>query len=171
MKEFNEAMFKTKVDNIFVKIYTSIMKEDLSDVAHFIGDSLQNELENIINNLKSQNKRQMYDEINVKNTTIISRNIELDKEVVMVEIISRYMDYIIDRDTGDLLSGDDSRRIEKRNILRFEKRLDTKDIGIVRMCKGCGASISVNTSGTCPYCDRIYDQEDYDYVLMSIDVN
>lgn len=171
MKEFNEAMFKTKVDNIFVKLYTSIMKGDLSDVAHFIGDNLQNELENKINNMNSQNKRQMYDEINVKDTKIISRNIELNKEIVIVEIISRYMDYIIDKDNGNLLSGDASRRIEKRNILKFEKRLDTKEIGMVRMCRGCGASLSVNTSGKCPYCDRIYDQEDYDYVLMSINVN
>ena len=26
MEDFNEAMFKTKVDNIFVKLYTCIMK-------------------------------------------------------------------------------------------------------------------------------------------------
>ena len=171
MNEFNEAMFKTKVDNIFVKLYTSIMKQDLSDVEHFIGDSLQKEIEDKINTLKSQNKRQMYDELNAKDTRIISRNIENDKEVIIVELISRYMDYIIDIDTGDLLSGDDTRRIEKRNILRFEKKLDTKEIGLVRKCPGCGASISVNTSGKCDYCDTIFNQEDYDYVLVSINVN
>lgn len=171
MNEFNEAMFKTKVDNIFVKLYTCIMKEDLSDVAHFISDNLEGELNNKINNLKGQNKRQMYDEINVKNTTIISRNILENKEVIEVEIISRYMDYIIDKDTGDLLSGDDTRRIEKRNILTFEKKNNTKEIGMVRLCQGCGASMSVNTSGKCPYCDRIYDWEKYDYVLVSMSVN
>jgi len=125
MNEFNEAMFKTKVDNIFVKLYTSIMKMDLSDVDHFIGDTLYKELQSKIDNLKSSNRMQMYDEINVKNTSIISRNIVDDKEVVEVELISRYMDYIIDIDTGDLLSGDDTRRIEKTNILRFEKELNT----------------------------------------------
>ena len=171
MNEFNETMFKTKVDNIFVKLYTSIMKQDLSDVAHFISDNLQNKLENKINNLKNQNKRQMYDEINVKNTSIISRNIENDKEVIEVELISRYMDYIIDRNNGDTIEGDDTRRIEKRNILRFEKKLNTKEIGLVRKCPGCGASISVNTSGKCEYCDSIFNGEDYDYVLVSIDVN
>ena len=30
MNEFNEAIFKTKADNIFVKLYTSVMKMDLS---------------------------------------------------------------------------------------------------------------------------------------------
>ena len=70
MEEFNESMFKTKIDNIFVKVYTSIMKMDLSDVGHFIGDTLQSELQSKIDSLKSSNKRQMYDEINVKNTSI-----------------------------------------------------------------------------------------------------
>jgi len=169
--ELNEAMFKTKVDNIFVKVYTSIMKQNLEDVSHFIGDSLEEELQTKINNLKSQNKRQMYDELNVKDTRILNRYIEEDKEIVEVELISRYMDYIIDIDTGDLLSGDDTRRKEKTNILRFEKKLDTKEIGIVRKCPGCGVSISVNTSGKCDYCGATFNQEDYDYILMSISLN
>lgn len=171
MSEFNETMFKTKVDNIFVKIYTCIMKQDLSDVEHFISNELKKELDSKINNLKSQNKRQIYDELNVKNTNILSRNIENDKEVIKVEIISRYMDYIIDKDTGNTISGDDTRRIEKRNILTFEKKLITKEIGLVRKCPGCGASISVNTSGKCEYCDSIFNWEDYDYVLVELTVN
>ena len=170
MEEFNEAMFKTKVDNIFVKLYTCIMKQDLSDVTHFISDNIQSNLESQINNLKNKNQRQIYDELNVKDTKILSRNIENDKEIVDVEIISRYMDYIIDKDTGDLIYGDDTRRIEKRNILKFEKKLNTKEIGLVRKCPGCGASISVNTSGKCEYCGAFFNQEDYDYILVSISV-
>lgn len=171
MNEFNEAMFKTKVDNIFVKLYTSIMKEDLSDVDHFISDDLYEEINNKILKYKEKKQRQMYDEINVKSTSILSRNIYDDKEVIEVEIISRYMDYIIDEDTGDTISGDDTRRIEKRNILRFEKKANTKEITLVRRCPGCGASISVNTSGKCDYCDTIFNLEEYDYILVSIDVN
>ena len=170
MNNFNETMFKTKVDNIFVKLYTSIMRENLADVAHFISDDLYDEFNNKINNLKNQNKRQIYDEINVKNTNIINRKIESDKEIIEVEIISRYMDYIIDRDSGDLLLGDDTRRVEKKNILTFSKKIATKTIGLVRKCPGCGASISVNTSGKCDYCDTIFNQEDYDYVLVNLNV-
>ena len=170
MNEFNESMFKTKVDNIFVKLFTSIMKGDLSDVDHFINDEVKNKYMTYINELKSRNERQMYDELNVKDTKILSRK-ELDnKEVIEVEIISRYMDYIIDIDTGEIIKGDDTRRIEKRNILVFEKKNDTKDIKLVRKCPGCGASISVNTSGKCDYCGTIYNLEDYDYILTDIQI-
>ena len=171
MEDFNEAMFKTKVDNIFVKLYTCIMKGDLTDVRHFISEELYNNYINKINELISHNKRQMYDEINVKNTMIINRKILEDKEIIDVEIVSRYMDYIIDINTGDLISGDDTRRIERRNILRFEKKLNTKDFGIVRKCPGCGASINVNNTGKCEYCDTIFNLGDYDYILVSINVN
>lgn len=171
MEDFNEAMFKTKVDNIFVKLYTCIMKGDLTDVRHFISEELYNNYINKINELISHNKRQMYDEINVKNTMIINRKILEDKEIIDVEIVSRYMDYIIDINTGYLISGDDTRRIERRNILRFEKKLNTKDFGIVRKCPGCGASINVNNTGKCEYCDTIFNLDDYDYILVSINVN
>ena len=171
MEDFNEAMFKTKVDNIFVKLYTCIMKGDLTDVRHFISEELYNNYINKINELISHTKRQMYDEINVKNTMIINRKILEDKEIIDVEIVSRYMDYIIDINTGDLISGDDTRRIERRNILRFEKKLNTKDFGIVRKCPGCGASINVNNTGKCEYCDTIFNLDDYDYILVSINVN
>lgn len=144
---------------------------DLTDVRHFISEELYNNYINKINELISHNKRQMYDEINVKNTMIINRKILEDKEIIDVEIVSRYMDYIIDINTGDLISGDDTRRIERRNILRFEKKLNTKDFGIVRKCPGCGASINVNNTGKCEYCDTIFNLDDYDYILVSINVN
>ena len=171
MEDFNEAMFKTKVDNIFVKLYTAEMKQDLSDVMHFINDDVRDMFQNRIDENKRLNRRQMYDEINVKNTMIINRKILEDKEIIDVEIVSRYMDYIIDINTGDLISGDDTRRIERRNILRFEKKLNTKDFGIVRKCPGCGASINVNNTGKCEYCDTIFNLDDYDYILVSINVN
>ena len=168
MNGFNEAMVKTKVDNIFVKLHIGIMKQDLKDVDHFIGDDLYNNLQKKINSLKIQNKRQMYDELNVKNTRILNRRETDEKEIIDVEIISRYMDYIIDINTGNTLYGDDTRRVEKVNILTFEKRKNTKEIKIIRKCPTCGASMDVNNSGECKFCRTIFNQEDYDYVLVSM---
>ncbi len=171
MEEFNEAMFKTKVDNVFVKLYTAIMKGNLDEVSHFISDEVQSKYNAYIEELNAKNLRQMYDELNVKNTKVLSRDITAEKEVVKVELISRYMDYLIDKDTGNVVSGDDTRRVERTNYLTFEKKISTKEIGLVRKCPGCGASISVNTSGKCEYCGTIYNLEDYDYILVSINVN
>ncbi len=169
MSEFNTELFITKVNNVFVKLYTAIMKENLEEVNHFINDEVYNKFSEVIKNLSSKNLRQIYDELNVKDTIIISRNILDNKEVVKVKLISRYMDYLINKDTGKFVSGDNTKRVERENILTFEKNLNTKEKGLVRKCPGCGASISVNTTGVCSYCGSVYNLEDYDYILTSIE--
>ena len=72
MEQLNEAMFKTKVDNIFVKVYTGIMRGDLSDVSHFIGHELQSELQNKIDDLKNVNSKlqQQLDQLKKENETL-----------------------------------------------------------------------------------------------------
>ena len=57
MNDFNEAMFKTKVDNIFVKLYTAEMKQDLSDVMHFINDDVRDMFQNRIDERKKENEK------------------------------------------------------------------------------------------------------------------
>ena len=167
MREFNEALFKTKVDNIFVKIHTAIMQENLEEVKHFLSDDLYLKLTAYLNELASKNVRQIYDEINVKNTFIKKRTITNDKEIVEVNLTSRYMDYIIDKETGTTIKGDDKRRVEKNNYLVFEKKLNVKADTLVKHCPGCGASLSVNTTGKCSYCGRTFDLENYDYILVA----
>lgn len=169
MKEFDEALFKTKVDNVFVKLFTAIMFGDLKEVDHFINDDVYNKYNSYIKELDSKNERQMYDELNVKSTTVLSREKLADKEIVKVELISRYMDYIIDKDTGDYKRGINDHRIEKKYILTFEKKLDAKNVGIVRKCPNCGASMDINKTGVCEYCKTVYKLEDYDYILTSIE--
>ncbi len=168
MDDFNEAMFKTKVDNIFVKIMTAVMLKDLPAIKHFVSDEVYNNLENKVSILKENNESQIYDELNVKDSIILNRQIDDDKEIVKTKIVSRYMDYVIDDNTGKVIRGDNTRRILRDYELTFLKKINVKTSGIVKKCPGCGASISVNTTGKCEYCDTIYNLEDYDYILVSI---
>ncbi len=168
---FNEPIFITRVNNIFIKLHTAIMKGDLTDVKHFLSDEVIAKYQTIIDNLNNHNERQMYDELNVKETSIIDESETDDNYIIKVRLISRYMDYIIDKDTGKLLKGDNTRRIAKQNILEFQKKKDAKDIAIVRKCPGCGASINVNDAGVCEYCGSIYNMKDYDYILTNILTN
>ena len=168
---FNEAMFKTKVDNMFIMLLSSIMQGNLDKVRHFLGEELEEKYDKQIKELNDNNQKQMYDELNVKNTTINNITITEEKIIIDVTIISKYMDYIVDKDTFDYISGINDRRVEKTNHLIIEKKIQTKDIKSVRKCPGCGASISVNTSGKCEYCGSIFNQEAYDYVITSIETH
>lgn len=165
---FNEAMFKTKVDNVFVKLHTAVMLGRLEQVKHFLSDEIYNKYENIINNLNNNNQRQMYDELNVKSTEIESINILEDKIEIKVKIISRYMDYILEKSTGNYLSGNNTSRVEKTNILTFTKKIETKELKMSRKCPSCGANMDLNNYGKCDYCGMIFNLENYDYILTDI---
>lgn len=165
---FNQAMFITKVNNVFIKFFTAIMTDKLEDVKHFISDDVYNYGEKIISPLRDKNYRKMYDELNVKESKI--HNIEMNdgKFIIKVYLQSRYMDYILNLNDGSLVSGNDTSRIQVDYILTFTKEIGAKDQDIAKKCPACGASINVNNSGKCEYCGSIYNQQDYDWVLFEL---
>ena len=167
---FNEAMFITKVNNIFVMLHSAVMMDNLDRVRHFLSDNVILKYEKILKDLNNRNVRQMYDELNVKETHI--RNIEIKEDcvIIKVEIISRYMDYLVDKSTGKFISGYNDHRIEKRNYLELTKMLGAKAYGLDKKCPGCGANIDVNNRGKCDYCGTIFNTKNYDWILTSIEV-
>ena len=72
IKDFNSAIFLSKVDNVFVKIFTAVMLDELEDVKHFMSDDVYNTFKNRNIDLNNRGQRQMYDEINVKSSSINS---------------------------------------------------------------------------------------------------
>ena len=166
-KSFNEAMFITKVNNIFIKLMNGVMFKDLDNIKHFISDDVYNKYKAIVDDLNKRGVSEVFDELNVKDSFISDARITDDKIVIIVDLISRYMDYYIDSD-GNYVTGVNDHRIEKLNRLTFVKDINSKDIGIVRKCPSCGNSIDVNNSGKCSYCGHIYNNSDYDYILSNI---
>ena len=165
---FTESSFKTKVDNIFVMLHTSLMTDNLKRVAHFINDKVYSEFNSRLQELNNNNQRQMFDELNVKSTEIENVEITNDKYIITVRLISRYLDYIMDKNSGKVISGDTYERVEKTNILTFEKSRNAEKQSKVRFCQNCGHPMDVNKSGYCEFCHSTYNQENYDYVLTSI---
>ena len=166
---FNESGFISKVDNVFIMLHSAIMLGNLDRVKHKLSNQLILQYQKLIDNLNKQNIRQMYDEINVKSTEIQSINKLEDKYVIKVLLISRYMDYTIDKVTGKYVNGINDHRITKNNIMIFTKQININKEDIARKCPGCGANINANYSGKCDYCGTIYDTEKYDWILEEIE--
>ena len=67
---FTESMFKSKVDNIFVLMMSSIMFRDITRIYSSLNEGMRHKVQEIIDELNSKNEIQMYDELNVKDTEI-----------------------------------------------------------------------------------------------------
>ena len=48
----------------------------------------------------------------------------------------------------------------------FSKNKNAKDASIIKKCLNCGANIDSNNTGQ--YCNKIYNLEDYDWILTDI---
>lgn len=165
---FNEATFKSYIDNMFVKVYSAIMYDELDTVRHFMNDDVYKKLNSQLEELNKKNLRQMYDELNIKSTEIIDFQVTEENFIITVKLISRYLDYFLNKETGDFISGNNQTRVEKTQILTLTKKRTFLMQKAVRKCPGCGASISINTKGICEYCGATYNLEDYDYILTNI---
>lgn len=170
-KTFNESMFFSKVNNIFVQFMSSIMLDNIESIRHFVNDDVYKFAENKVNELKINNCRQMYDELNVKETKI--KDIEVNESVYIIKVFlqSRYLDYIMNLSNGSIVSGNNESRVQVNYLLTFTKKIDANEQGMVRKCPGCGASIDVNASGKCQYCGSTYNQESYDWVLTKLEIS
>ena len=165
---FSESGFIAKVDNTFIMLLTAIMTDNIRRVEHKLSPELFAKYKSIIDELNKNNERQMYDELNVKSTSIESIEKLEDKYVIKVLLTSRYMDYIVDKSTGDYKSGINDHRVEKDNYLTFEKRINAKNEGAAKYCPGCGANVDANSTGVCPYCGATYDTATYDWILTDL---
>ena len=165
---FVESSFISKVDNIFIMLHSSVMLGNLERIKHKLSDELINRYQNLIDNFNANNIRQMYDELNVKSTMITGMYETENEYIIEVLLVSRYMNYLVTKDTNQFISGNNSYRTEKNNYLTFSKKKNAKVEGMTRKCPGCNANIDSNSSGKCPYCGTFYDTVNYDWILKDI---
>ncbi|MBR4261444.1 MAG: TIM44-like domain-containing protein [Clostridia bacterium] len=165
---FSEAKFKAKVDNVYIKLYTGVMKQDLENIRHFLSDEVYEKYNNKIKKLQEANVIQVYDELNVSDTNIINIEEFEDRFEITVRLLTKYLDYRIAKDTKKFISGNRDVREEKYVTLRFSKIKNAKALGNARKCTGCGANIDLNKNGVCEYCGSVYILRDYDWVLEEI---
>ena len=147
--DFTESSFKTFIDNVFIQIHLSIMTKEIENIKHFVSSEIYTKIENKVNELSSKGLIQMYDETNVKETIIENVEILEDKINIKVKLISR----------------NNSSRIEKNNYLTFTKAINSKELGTVRKCPGCGVTLDINRSGKCEYCGSTFDLDKKGWVL------
>lgn len=165
---FAEAKFRAKVDNIFIQLYTAVMKQDLTKIKHFLSQEVINLYTDKIENLKNKNQIQIYEELNVSDTDIKNINEFEDRFEIEVSLLTKYYDYLIDKTTKKYISGNRDYRKEKRVTLYFSKIKNAKSLGQARVCDGCGANMDLNKNGVCEYCGTTYELKNYDWVLIKV---
>ena len=123
--EFTESKFKTYVDNVFIQLHMAVVTKELENIKHFVSDDIYSKYQKVVEDLNRRHLIQMYDEINVAQTDILSYRVTDTDMIIEVNLISRYLDYLMDED-GNYVSGDTDVRSERNNHLIFTKKVNFK---------------------------------------------
>ena len=169
-KEYSEQKFKSKVENEFVQIKLAIVTGKTEKIKHFVNDETYEKIVNKVNDDISNNRIQLYDELNVANINI--QNIEEyeDRFEIKVQVHSKAYEYFIDKTTKNFISGNKEDRIEKYTNLVFTKIKNAKNLKVLRKCPTCGAIVDVNANGRCNYCHTIFDLANYDWIITYMEI-
>lgn len=165
-KDFSKELFISKANNILVMLYTSIMTNNLSRVDHFIGDKLYKENEKKLDFLNKNNLIQVYENLNIKLSIITSTKVLDENMIIEVNVLYNFIDYQLDKTTKNVVSN--KKLIEKNDTLVFSKKKDFKQLSKLRKCPNCGALMDLNKNGLCPYCKKVFSQDNYDWILIDI---
>ena len=74
-KNFDEAMFLSKVDHIFIMVLNAIMDRDMSSVKHYLSNNIYERYNALVQMYLEDKKIRLFDEMNVKSTSIKGYNI------------------------------------------------------------------------------------------------
>ena len=118
---FSIPSFLATADNTYMMLQTAIMLGNLSRIKNKLSDNLIQKYQSIIDDFNNNGLRQMYDDLAVKKTEILSVNKDDNKYYIKVYIKSVAKDYVVDKTNMEYRYGINNQMIEKNNYLTFSR--------------------------------------------------
>lgn len=169
---FDEAAFREKLGNRYVQMQNAWQSKDISSVRPFFTDAYYAQMERQLQRYKTQGLTNYIDRIAVLGVNVRGFYSTEGSDHIIAELSTRIVDYTLNDQTGELVSGDQHR--EKFLVYEWElvRRSGTvtgvSDGMTVENCPNCGAPISINATAKCPYCDSVIIVEANDWAICSI---
>lgn len=162
---FSEDRFITKANSRIKKLFNAISLNKLSSIEHFLSEDMYRNILDMVESLNNSSSKIFYGEVNA--TCSISDILEdNDFYIIIVDCSLRYLKYYVDSNFK-YVSGDNNNRIVDNQLITFKKNKAAKDSGVFR-CLGCGATFNINADGVCPSCGRVFDLDEFDYIISDI---
>jgi len=169
---FSESDLREKLSNVYVQMQNGCTARNIESLRPYFTDALYQQFDRQIKSLIASHRINRVDRIAVLDVTLRGFFQEGGDDHLVALLKTRITDYIVDEDTGKLVSGSDT----AEKFMTYEWDLSrptgtvTEAAGAVteRHCPNCGAPLSVNESAKCPYCDTVLTFKDHDWTIYAV---
>ncbi|HPX93491.1 MAG TPA: TIM44-like domain-containing protein [Bacillota bacterium] len=173
---FTEAEMREKVSNLYSEMQRAWENQDWEPMRARMTDDLYNQMWRQLQELVGRNQINRVERVAIISVALVNFYQDEQNDNLAIRLTTRITDYIIDRATGTVVSGDPRREkfmtYEWTMIRSLGVKTPAPGIAgkteISRNCPHCGAPIDLTQSARCSYCGSIVTAPEFDWVLSNI---
>lgn len=162
LPNFDVNKFLSNGYNIYMRIEEAWMNFELDKVRDLITDEMFNMYESQLTSMEMKGEQNIMKDFKLLNSAITNTNVQNDMLQVTTRYVIEFYDYIIKKDTNQVVRGNSNRKIRMVYEMTFIEKLEKTKLD---KCPNCGAPIKVNSAGICEYCNSKIVDDNTEWVM------
>ena len=168
---FDESKFRSKLSNVFRRLKTTASDGKLEEMQPYLTEEFY---ENLAAQIKKRADKGLV--LYTERITVLgveTAGIETGEafDTITASVRYRTVEYLADVKTKKYVSGDNTEAFMTATVtLRRQAGLKTETQSgmTVQNCPYCGATVNINKSSRCEYCDRILNTDSFYWLIDKV---
>ena len=171
---FNKEDFLSWAKDLFVKLQEAWTARDWSTIRPFETNELFEQHKKQLQGYIDSKQINIMERICVKSASLSDFRQTGEMDVLVVNLSSKMIDYIIDENTNKIIKGDKFTDRHSTYKMVFVRKTGIKTgatTGEIKTtnCPNCGAPTEITSSGKCQYCGSVITTDEHDWALSNLE--
>ncbi|MBU0490092.1 MAG: TIM44-like domain-containing protein [Bacteroidetes bacterium] len=167
--DFNEAKFKTDVEEAFIQLQYAWQDKNMDKVRHFISDGMYQRDHTQFVMMDILEQKNVLEKVKVKNVYIDKIESDGLYDIIHVAVHASIVDKFKSEKYSKLNSGGAEEFVEYWSFIK-KRGIETKDLFSSHNCPKCGAEIPADAKeiSKCAFCGTVMNSPEYGWILSEI---
>jgi len=125
--DFDANYFVEVASDVFFKVQAGWMRRDISSYRHLLGEQLASEYQAQFAEMESKGELNKLENISIRNVEVVAAGSESGEDFVTVLFTANLLDYTVDDESGELISGSDTEPVKFAEEWSWARPLGTQD--------------------------------------------
>ena len=171
---FSREEFESWVKQIFIKLQYAWTERNWAEIRTFETNELFEQHNMQLNKYIERKQINMLEQVSVSWVKLYNFYQTAERDVLEVAVNSRMIDYIVDEETKEVISGDKySAKIRTYKLTFIRKKGIKTEPGKITAkainCPNCGGQLTMTQAGKCEYCGSIVVVDDHGWALSELE--
>ena len=169
---FDTEAFKEKLSNLYVQCQNAWTDKNMESLRPYLTDAMYAQFDRQLESYRVKHQTNRVERISVLGVELSGWKQAGGKDIIVAELRTRIVDYVVDDNTGTIVRGSD--RQEKFmtyewTLVRTSGQTTGQASGMTgQICPSCGAHVDINHTAVCEYCGTVLTTDTFDWVISNI---